>query len=255
MVDSVSVAALVPRTLYHIQSLSDSAISGRWIVTLPSPELFNNLADQLDVEQRREQSSLVDSISQLAGEAKSAYNTAKSKVSSALGSTPIMMRALEVGFILPKTDTVNLKIQSRSFSIPSGETASSFSMTFLEGKSFECVQYFELWRSAYFNRKTGAFGVPFSRGNVNGYCQDMEIHVFDSAGVEQGVGKIYACFPTDVTLTTFGNKSELVKVTVTFESQTSEWISTSGLLQEVSRLYGNASPIGQAISQGISTNF
>ena len=229
MVGLTEIASIVPRTLFHIQGLGDSAISGKWVVMLPSITIFKKQANELDKPSKKILGidTTIEGIGQVIG------NTANliTDVSNFTKHLTVAMRAIDISLNLPQIDTSNINLRARKLSLPTGESTSNFTMSFLESKDFDCLRYFELWKRCVFNPRTGFFGLPFNRKNSDlGYAQTIDVHVFDSSGLKEGIGHIYGCYPTQVESVKFGEKIELVKTSVTFEMQTSEWEDASGIL-------------------------
>lgn len=232
------LAVMVPRTLFHIQGLGDSAINSKWVVVLPDIRIFKAQANELS----KPADLSVDTSTLWGGDLGKSINKS---INDALGniselaqdiaegskSTTIAMRAIEISLNFPQVDTTNINLRARKMSLPTGESTSSFTMSFLESKDYDCLKYFELWKRCVFNPNTGFFGLPFNlKDPSKGYAQTLDVHVFDSSGLEEGVGHIYGCYPTQVDSYKFGPKYELMQTSVTFEMQSSEWEDTSGFL-------------------------
>ena len=229
-VDVNEVFSSVPRTLYHIQMLDDDAISSKWLLSLPDPNILEQMKKTTDTAQKKDSSTyfgidfnkLADNIKNLANELQSAF----------IGSKPIMLRAMEVELPLPKIDTEQIEVQGRKIDMPAGSSTSSFNCTFLESKDFTVTKYFQAWMNCVYNPSTGVYGLPYHSSGY-GFARDLNLYIFDTVGIQVGKGKLYGCFPTGISGLKFDSKLQLIKVSVDFSIQTSEWVETSGILKTI----------------------
>ncbi len=229
-VDVNEIFSSVPRTLYHIQMLDDDAISSKWLLSLPDPNVLEQMQKSTDTSQKKDPTTFLGiDVDKLVGNIKSVANELQS---SFIGSKPIMLRAMEVELPLPKIDTEQIEVQGRKIDMPAGSSTSSFNCTFLESKDFTVTKYFQAWMNCVYNPSTGVYGLPY-HSNGYGFARDLNLYVFDTVGIQVGKGKLYGCFPTGISGLKFDSKLQLIKVSVDFSIQTSEWVETSGILKTI----------------------
>lgn len=229
-VDVNEIFSSVPRTLYHIQMLDDDAISSKWLLSLPDPNILEQMQKTTDTAQKKDSTTYLGiDMDKLIGNIKSAANEFQSAF---IGSKPIMLRAMEVELPLPKIDTEQIEVQGRKIDMPAGSSTSSFNCTFLESKDFTVTKYFQAWMNCVYNPSTGVYGLPYHSSGY-GFARDLNLYVFDTVGIQVGKGKLYGCFPTGISGLKFDSKLQLIKVSVDFSIQTSEWVETSGILKTI----------------------
>ena len=212
--------------------LDDDAISSKWLLSLPDPNVLEQMQKTTDTAQKKDSSyfglnlpgldQLIDEVSSAASKFQSAF----------VGSKPIMLRAMEVELPLPKIDTEQIEVQGRKIDMPAGSSTSSFNCTFLESKDFTVTKYFQAWMNCVYNPSTGVYGLPYHSSGY-GFARDLNLYVFDTVGIQVGKGKLYGCFPTGISGLKFDSKLQLIKVSVDFSIQTSEWVETSGILKTI----------------------
>ena len=233
-------AYLVPRTMWHIQSLGDSAYTGKWLMQLPNPSTFKKIQTHIDTTEDPNSSELGKAWAEIKKAAKEVVQFVQEVADITSGSKPISFRMVSVDFPFPTINTESVGIQSRNIDFPTGTQISSFSMTFLESKDFDVTNYFQNWLNCVISPATGNFGLPFDSAGY-GYSQDLKLYVYDSMGINVGIGNLYGVFPTAISNISFDNKLDLLKVSVTCSLQASEWVKADNLILSLS-----AQAIGKA---------
>ena len=233
-------AYLVPRTMWHIQSLGDSAYTGKWLMQLPNPSTFKKIQTQIDIANDPKASELGKAWADLKKVTGETIQFVQEVVDATSGSKPISFRMISVDFPFLTINTESVEIQSRNIDFPTGTQISSFNMTFLESKDFDVTNYFQNWLNCVISPATGNFGLPFDSAGY-GYSQDLKLYVYDSMGINVGIGNLYGVFPTAISNISFDNKLDLLKVSVTCSLQASEWVKADNLILSLS-----AQAIGKA---------
>ena len=233
-------AYLVPRTMWHIQSLGDSAYTGKWLMQLPNPNTFKKIQTHIDTTENQNASELGKAWTEIKKVTKEVVQFVQEVADATSGSKPISFRMVSVDFPFPTIDTESIGIQSRNIDFPTGTQISSFNMTFLESKDFDVTNYFQNWLNCVISPATGNFGLPFDSAGY-GYSQDLKLYVYDSMGINVGIGNLYGVFPTAISNISFDNKLDLLKVSVTCSLQASEWVKADNLILSLS-----AQAIGKA---------
>ena len=233
-------AYLVPRTMWHIQSLGDSAYTGKWLMQLPNPNTFKKIQTHIDTTEDPNASELGKAWAEIKKAAKEVVQFAQEVADATSGSKPISFRMVSVDFPFLTINTESVGIQSRNIDFPTETQISSFNMTFLESKDFDVTNYFQNWLNCVISPATGNFGLPFDSAGY-GYSQDLKLYVYDSMGINVGIGNLYGVFPTAISNISFDNKLDLLKVSVTCSLQASEWVKADNLILSLS-----AQAIGKA---------
>lgn len=234
-----SIISMVPRTLYHIMTVPDAAVSFRWLVQLPSiPKPIEGLGNIGTANE----SNGDNILSKVAGAINDGLNWVTDKVDSLIGTTPLMMRAESVTAPFENLNTTNSRTQARQRSFADSISVDDVTIVFYEDINFSALTYFDKWKRAVVN-EYGVFRCP--EGD-DGYARDIPVHLFDTVGLKKGVINLRGCFPQQISPYELGSESGVIKTSVTLSVQRVEWepfglFNSGGAIASIASGYQNFS--------------
>ena len=210
-----SIVSLVPRTLYHIMTVPDAAVSFRWLVQLPSiPKPIEGLGNMGGKQESEE-----GILSKITGAINDGLNWVTDTVDSLVGTTPLMMRAERVTLPFENITTTNSRTQARQRSFADSISVDDVTIVFYEDINFSALTYFDKWKRSIVN-EYGVFRCPEGE---DGYARDIPVHLFDTVGLKKGVINLRGCFPQQIQAYELGSESGVIKTSVTLSVQRVEW--------------------------------
>lgn len=210
--DIESATSLVPRTLYHILSLPDAAISFKWLVQLPRlPEAD----EEANGGEETKSDGWMGKLENVANTIKKTVN----KVDSLVGPTPIMMRAKSLSLPHEQIRSTTVHTQARMRSFPESVACANLSITFYEDYSFSVLNYLKKWQKVIVN-ENGVFGVPYGE---KGYAKDILVHLFDTCGLRKGTATLENCYPEEITGYELGSDNGVIETTCSFSVHRIKW--------------------------------
>lgn len=224
-----SIVSMVPRTLYHILTTPDSAVSWKWLVelpTAPTPIKGNGLEGSSDASAENPSNSFFDSaINAVTSIANTVTDLVDSTVGSIVGTIPLMIRAESVQVPHETISTTTTRTQARNRAFADSSTVNDMEITFYEDVNFTALAYLQQWQRAIVN-EYGVFQCPEdgdpSKGQY-GYSKEIKVHVFDTVGLKKGVLVLEGCFPLQISPYEFGSETGVIKTSCTFSVQRSRW--------------------------------
>ena len=220
----------IPRTLYHILTVPDAAVSWRWTIDLPSlPEPIEGLGNS------KEDESLLDKV---IGFAKGAFDAVTDAI---IGLEPLTVRAESVHVPLDSINVTSSRNQARNRSFADSISTDDLTITFYEDYNYSALNYFERWKKVIAN-DYGVFRCP---DGSDGYAKTIRVNLFDTVGLKKGVIFFYGAFPVQIQPLDLGSENGIVKTSVTFSVQRAEWqpfaLLNSGMLSSAAQASsGNA---------------
>lgn len=250
-----SIVSMVPRTLWHILSVPDAAVSWKWLVELPSslPKVIEGSGFAVQQQTLEKDSGffskIANGVADVVDTVTDTINSVTDAIDSVVGPIPLMMRAQEV--VVPHEQIVSTtaRTQARLRNFPDSIQISNLSITFYEDYNYSALSYFQKWRKCVIN-DYGVFRCP--SGN-DGYARTLKVHVFDTVGLKKGVFVFSNCYPEQIESYTYGSDVGSIKTTCSFSTNRVSF-EPSGLLNAGSTLSSAQALVGNLTGDSLIRN-